>query len=224
MVNPALLFVLFGILVSGGVIWSLYAASERRKELAAWAHSRGLAFNRAKDTTLDDRFPDFDCLRRGHSRYGHNLIRGRWSGREFLGFDYHYVTGSGKNRQTHNFSAVVLVSDVLLRPLFIRPEGFFDKVGEFFGLDDIDFESAEFSREFYVKSADRRWAYDVIHARTMEFLLSAPKFHIEMDFQHVIAWRSSTFEPVEFSAAADVISGLLNRLPEYVVRRQKGVD
>ena len=35
--NPVLIFVLFGILAAVGIVWSLHAASQRRKELAAWA-------------------------------------------------------------------------------------------------------------------------------------------------------------------------------------------
>ena len=46
------------------------------------------------------------------------------------------------------FSTIVVESDVVLEPLFIRPERLFDKVKEFVGIDDIDFESAEFSRKF----------------------------------------------------------------------------
>ncbi|MCZ6810529.1 MAG: hypothetical protein O7D97_00875, partial [Planctomycetota bacterium] len=55
--------------------------------------------------------------------------------------------------------------------LLIRREGMFDKLAGAFGFDDIDFESAEFSKRFYVKSPDKRFAYDVIHPRMMEFLL-----------------------------------------------------
>jgi len=220
MAGPGFIFVLFGIVAAGAILWSLHAAAQRRKELAAWARSRGMAFSRGKDRTLDERFGDFKCLRRGRSRYAHNLMRGEWKGRGFVGFDYHYVTGSGKNRRTHRFSAVILTSEVPLRPLFIRPEGFFDRVSQFLGFNDIDFESAEFSRRFYVKSPDRKWAYDVIHARTMEFLLSAPTFTMEFDRRHVIAYRSGRLDPAEFAAAAETAAGILDRLPEYVRRRQ----
>jgi len=119
-------------------------------------------------------------------------MEGTWSDRHLLAFDYHYETHStdskGHRRTNHHhFSAVILASALPLKPLFIRAEGFFDKLTEFVGFDDIDFESAEFSRKFYVKAKDRRWAYDVIHARTMEFLLSMPRFTIQFDRNNVIA-------------------------------------
>jgi len=223
---PIFVFVLFGAIVLAAIIYGWYAREKRRKALIAWAHGHGLRFSPHKNHALDSRFPEFGCLQKGDSRYAHNILEGEWEGRPFLGFDYHYATHSTDskgNRSTthHHFSAVVLTSDVPLKPLFIRPEGFFDKVTEFFGFDDIDFESAEFSRRFYVKAPDKRWAYDVIHQRTMEFLLGAPRFTITFDRGHVIAYRSSRFKVREFEAAADVVRGILDRLPDYLVRQQR---
>ena len=137
-----------------------------------------------------------------------------------MAFDYHYVTGSGKNRSTHYFSAIILRSDVQLKPLSIRPEGIFDRVTEFFGLDDIDFESAEFSRRFYVKSPDKRWAYDVIHPRTMTFLLSMLHFSIELDRTHVIVWKNRRFDTEAFETAIAIAAGLLDNLPTYLTDKQ----
>jgi hypothetical protein len=97
-----------------------------------------------------------------------------------------------------------------------------DKVTEFFGYDDIDFESAEFSRKFYVQSPDRKWAYDVLHQRAMEFLLVSPVFSLRFDTQCVIAWRSATFEPAEFTQALTLVRGLLDQLPGYLVKEQTG--
>jgi hypothetical protein len=116
---------------------------------------------------------------------------------------------------------VILASDVALLPLTIRPEGFLDKVGEFFGFDDIDFESAEFSRRFHVSAGDRKWAFDVLHARAIEFLLASPVFTIVLDRGAVCAYRSSTFRVEEFRQAAEVAAGLLDRLPEYVLRERR---
>ena len=42
-----------------------------------------------------------------------------------------------------------------------------------FGSNDIDFESAEFSRRFQLTSPDGRWAHGVLNPRTMEFVTRA---------------------------------------------------
>ena len=216
------IFVLFILVAIAAVIYSFHARDQRRKALAAWAAGNGLSFTPDKDSGFDDRFSDLDCLKQGSDRYAYNIMQGDWRDRGLTAFDYHYETGSGKNRTSHYFSAVILDSPIPLKPLYIRREGLFDKITEFFGYDDIDFESAEFSRNFYVKSPDRKWAYDVIHTRMMEYLMSAPEFSVQFDAERVIAWRDSTFEPAEFKAAARFILGIFDRLPEYLVRQQKG--
>lgn len=213
------------VLVAAGLFLGWYFASMRRKELLAWATSHGLAFSPAKDGSMDSQFPAFNCLKPGDNRYAFNIMHGKWTDRDFLGFDYHYETythSSKGGRQTHHhyFSAVILSAPIPLKPLFIRPEGFFDKFSEFFGFDDIDFESAEFSRKFYVKSPDKKWAYDVIHQRTMEFMLASPQFSLQFAGNAVIAWRGSTFKTQDFEQAAELTKGILDRLPEYLVKQQ----
>jgi len=215
-------FFLFVPLVVGVLVYGLYRAAQRRKALRAWAVRNGLSFDPSHDGSMDERFPDFGCLHQGGDRYGYNCMIGPQRGRTVLAFDYHYETGSGKDRTSHHFSAVILASGVPLKPLHIRSEGFFDRVGEFFGFDDIDFESAEFSREFRVTSPDRRWAYDVIHARMMAYLLAAPRMSIQFDSGHVIVWQGGrTFSPAQFTDALELAGGILDRLPNYLVQQQK---
>jgi hypothetical protein len=213
-------FVVLIIAVIGALIaYSIYAASNRRKELAAWAREHGLSFSREKVRDMDDRYSAFKCLHRGRSRFALNVMAGELQGLPVTAFDYHYVTGSGKNRRVHHFSALIAASPLPLKPLFIRREHAFDKVTEFFGWDDIDFESAEFSRKFYVTSPDKRWAFDVIHQQMMEYLLQAPDYSIQFDTGRVIAWKSRRFKVPEFYEAYGLIKGMLGRLPEYLFRK-----
>jgi hypothetical protein len=215
-------FLLVAALAAMMLVVGTWLGAKRRKELATWAAQHGMSHRAEKDRGFEERFPGLACLRRGHSRYAQNVMEGQWDGRRALAFDYRYITGHGKDQSTHRFSAAIVASDVPLRPLGIRPEGILDRVTEFFGVDDIDFESAEFSRAFHVTSGDKRWAYDVIHQRTMEFLLAAPRFSIQFDERHVIAWRNRRFRPETFAEALDLIGGMLERLPEYVIRDQTG--
>lgn len=219
-----LLVILVIVVVIGLAAWSYYAAAQRRKALRLWAIEKGLTYCDLRRSDLDDRYPNFDCLQQGDNRYACNLIEGGWKGRKFFGFDYHYETHThsskgGRQTQHHHFSAIILTGDLMFKPLFIRPEGLWDKITEFVGYDDIDFESAEFSRKFYVKSPDKKWAYDVLHPRTMEFLLGCPMFSMNFDWNGVIVYRNDTFSPSEFESAADVVCGVLDRLPDYVIRQ-----
>ena len=216
------IFALF--VVAALIAVGLWFGAKRKKEIAAWATNAGLTFSPRSDRTYDNRYPEFGCLHRGHSRSAYNIASGFWNDRPLEAFDYRYVTGHGKNRTTHTFSGIILASGLSLKPLQIRSENVLDKLTEFFGADDIDFESDQFSREFHVKSPDRKWAFDVLHQRTMEFLLSNPKFSIEFDTESIICWRNRRFDLQKRESAISVVEGILDRLPEYLVREQrKGV-
>src|SRR4030042_2119802 len=167
-------FVGIAIVIAGVIIAGIYASAKRSKELAEWASKRQLDFVATKDSHLDSMYPNFKCLNTGDSRYAHNIITGVLVGRVFLGCDYHYATGSGKNRQHYNFSLVIVKSPLLLKQLLIRPENFLDKLAEFAGFDDIDFESADFNKKFYVKAPNKKWAYDIISPNMMAFLMQSP--------------------------------------------------
>jgi hypothetical protein len=208
-----------------GVVLQHKKTEGRKKELAGWAFSKGLNFNPARDAGIDNRY-SFKCLQRGENRYGYNIVEGNIGNRPARAFDYHYETHhtdskGQRHTQHHYFSAVIVDAKLSLKPLFIRNERLFDKLTEFIGFDDIDFESAEFSKKFYVKSSDKKWAYDVLHQATMEFMLSAPRFDIEFGGRNVIAYRNNTFKTVEFEEAINLVNGILDRLPESLIQELK---
>jgi len=85
---PAL-FVLVLVLVVAVAVYGFYARAQRRKALTAWAAANGLSYSRAHDSSFDERFDNFDCLRQGSNRYAYNIIQGDWQGRPIVAFDYH---------------------------------------------------------------------------------------------------------------------------------------
>jgi len=222
-----LVFVGFFVLVVVLIVFSIQQNRKRQAALAAWAQGRGLSFDPSHDRGFGDRFPEFACFKQGEqNRYALNVMTGEWNGRRLIAFYYHYETTStdSKGRRTTStwyFSGALIEPRILLKPLSIRAETIFDKMAGFFGFDDIDFESAEFSRRFCVKSPDRRWAYDVLHARTIEFLLQSPRFTIDFARDWALVWKSGRFKPQEFEQAIAVVEGVLDRLPDYLVQQQK---
>jgi hypothetical protein len=206
----------------GFVVWWL--EKQRRETIRAWAQSQGYRFRAGRDSELARRYPDFKVLHRGRNRFAKHVVSGEVEGRSFEAFDYQYTTGHGKNRRTHRLSAIVLRSPHLLIPLRIRREHLFDRIGEFLGFDDIDFESAEFSRKFHVSSPDRKWAFDVLHNRTIEYLLRECFANLEFDGWHVIVYRGNRFNPAEFERALSLASGILDRIPDYAVRELTGSE
>lgn len=221
-----IVFVVIAIVITVAILG--YRAKKKREQaLVTWAVSNKFSFFSENEYDIDARYPLFECLQQGDNRYAYNRMAGEWKAKSVFAFDYHYETHStdskGRRRtHHHHFSAVILSSPIPLKPLFIRPENFLDRVTEFFGADDIDFESTEFSRRFYVKSPDKRWAFDVLHQRCMQLLLDSPDYYLEFEGGHAIVWRKGTFAPPDFENGLNLLHGIFEQMPEYLVRQQKG--
>ncbi len=48
-------------------------------------------------------------------------------------------------------------------------------LGKFPNRRGLDFESAEFSKKYYVKCEDKKFSYDIIHPQMIEFILNLPR-------------------------------------------------
>jgi hypothetical protein len=227
---PPLFLVAFAVMLAlfiGGIIWGVKQKKKRQLALAAWADARDFSFAPDETPAIEHQFPSFSVLTTGSRRYAYNVMMGDREGRGCWAFDYHYETYSTDSkgrRQTHHhhFSCLVVDSGLYLKPLTIRQENLFDKMKGVFGFDDIDFESAEFSRRFWVTAQDKRWAYDVIHQGTMEFLLDAPRYALELAGPYAMATRSKRFKPEEFDEALALVDGVLDRIPKDIQAQLRG--
>lgn len=213
--------ILFGVLIVAGAIYSAIAARKRREELFELAARLGLEFNPADDSELADRFGFLDKLAQGSNRYAFNVISGSYRGNEVLVFDYHYETHSTDskgNRQTHHhyFSFFILLLPKNFPELKISREGFFSKIAQALGYDDIDFESAEFSRTFCVRSKDRKFAYDVCNSQMMEYLLANRDLSIEIEGPALALAFDTRLSAAEVESNLNRLLEIRLRLPEYL--------
>lgn len=168
--------------VAAAAYYAHVQAEKRRAALRELARELGFEFDASEDSSHDGRYAQFEVFRRGHSRYAYNTLSGavQIDGRPFpctLGdFTYKVTRNTGKSTSTttYRFSYLIVKLPLIDVPdLLIRRESVMDKLAGVFGFDDIDFESSEFSRKFHVKSPDKRFAYDVVHPRMIEFLMSS---------------------------------------------------
>ena len=206
--------------------FSHLAEKKRREEMAELARTLGFRFNPGPDRNHDEEYGHFEIFRRGHSRVAKNTLTGQLSVDERIygavagDFRYRVTSGSGKNRSTHtyHFSYLILELPFHSPDLLIRPEGLFDKLAGVFGFDDIDFESEEFSRKFYVKSPDKKFAYDVVHPRMMEFLMH--EMPAALDIEHArlcFADGRRRWQPDQFRRRLGYLERFLALWPEHLM-------
>ena len=168
-----------GVIAVVVIQWKL--AAKRREDLFTLAHQGGWDFSPGKDHGIG-RLCDFDIFNRGEDRYAYNTITGKVGYGAYAceldmgDFCYRVVTRDSKGRRhssTYHFSYLVIRLPFRHTPeVRIRREGLLDTIKQAVGFDDIDFESEEFSRKYYVTSNDKRFCYDLLHPRALEYFLA----------------------------------------------------
>jgi len=201
-------------------VFGYIAARKRREAMAAVAAKLGLRFAPAKNRDMARRYRFLDKLRKGSNRYAFNILSGSYQGHDLILFDYHYKTGSGKSTQHHYISFFILHLRASFPELVIGPEGIFSKIAQAIGYDDIDFESHEFSRNFCVRSRDKKFAYDVCNARMIEYLLSNTDLSIEIEGDALVISFSSRLAPEHIEPNLNRLITVRSLMPEYLFSRR----
>ncbi len=217
-------FILVGLVVAAlivvGVIASIRAHKKRVAAYVDFADNRGWTFIE-KDHAMPGQFEAFGPFGKGNDRYCQWILRGRHDSTPFQVFSYHYETetrDSKGNRQVHHHhhKVAVVQTRVSAPALTIVPENIFHKIGDALGGEDIDFESDEFSRKFWVKCKDRKFAYDVITPKMMEHLLQHRGWRIEWRGQVLMIWKAGSIKLQDTDPMLQTIAGIHKRIPRHV--------
>ncbi len=207
-----LIFIAFAVIIFAA---GWYFEQKRRQFWQDMALRYGLRYSSQDPFGIPQRYHQFAVFQTGRSRRAYNCLHGDYEGRFVLLFDYRYTTGSGKDKKTRRLSALIMDVGIPCNYLLIRPESFFDKIGAFLGYDDIDFEFDEFNRRFHVQG-DKRFAYDICHSKTMDYLLQNERLTWEMSGNHVILYGLGTFDEREIGYCLDRADAFVSLIPDYL--------
>jgi hypothetical protein len=219
-VRPLIIVGFIALIVVVGILGYI-SAQKRREAMATLAARLGLHFDPNKNWDIAQRYSFLEKLRSGSNRYAFNIMEGLYQGHDVSLFDYHYETHSTDSkghRHTHHhyISFFILHLSASFPEMIIGPEGFFSKIAQAIGYDDIDFESHEFSRKFCVRSADKKFAYDVCNPRMIEYLLSNTDLTIEIEGDALAVSLSSRLSPEGIEPNLNRLITLRSLMPEYV--------
>lgn len=207
------------------VIVGAVSARKRRQAMSELAVKLRLRFEPGHDREIAKRYQFLDKLRAGSNRYAFNILSGAYRGHEVTAFDYHYETHStdSKGRQQthhHYFSFFILQLQAAFAELTIGSEGFFSKIAQALGYDDIDFESHEFSRKFCVRSKDKKFAYDVCNARMIEYLLGNTDLTIEIEGDALAISFGSRLSAERIEQNLNRLIEIRSLMPDYLFSRR----
>ncbi len=154
--TPALWIGLGVALLAGLVALGLTVEKKRREALEQFCMMRGFKFERERKDAwrpFQPAVPLFD--HGGRRRWGYTVL-GRVGNRPFTAFEYAYTVSSGKNSQTYRFAVLCWETGDKRLPVFsLSPEGFWKRLGQKLGRQDIDFdEDPTFSDAYELRGPD----------------------------------------------------------------------
>jgi hypothetical protein len=217
-------FIYFGVLtVFALVIFAIvliYQSKKKRREaLAMFAFGNGFRFTQKDPFDLPGSY-HFGLFSLGEGRACENVLEGSWRGRGLVEADYWYYTESSasegsSSRSYRHFQVVLMPIPAFLPTVSVSPENFMTKVARHIGLSDINFESEEFNRRYNIKSKDRRFAFELIDARMIEWLLKKSGYSFETNGATLLLY-SGKKKPNEIPGVLDSACELVERVPRLV--------
>lgn len=196
---PIGIFVTVVLVVIAVVAGSLIAAKRRTEAIKQLADSLGLAFQQQTSVENLEMFKQISYFNRGRSHQILNHLSGSTDVAAIHILDFHYTIGSGKNSSKKHQTVVALLSDELDVPGFdLAPESIFSRFTEWFGVQDIDFEShPQFSEKFILQATNEDAVRQFLDHPLLDFLCQKPDIYLSVRRGFLCVYRPDKLVPPE---------------------------
>jgi hypothetical protein len=215
-----LLFVGVIVVIGVAAYYSWQAKVKRREAMNLFAVKHGLDFS-IPDPFGIDRAYDFHLFSMGEGRGCENVLSGVWQGLPVQEADYWYYTESTDSkghtsRSYSHFSVAVVQLEALVPGVRVERENLLTRLADHMGMSDIEFESEEFNRRFNVKSKDPEFAFKLLDARMMEWLLGpAEGLCLEVGGGHALVY-CKRLPPTRVAELFYAAKGFVEHVPRLV--------
>ena len=209
------------VIIALGVLLFLYnrkKEKERTEQLRALAAQLRWSFADVAPMNMIAGLEHFTLFNQGHSKEIKNFMYGEANGVKAAVFDYVYVTGSGKHRHVHQQSVTYLEpADLRVSFFSIRPEGFFTKIMQAFGYQDIDFgQRPEFSKQYLLRGPDEPSIRQAFNDRVLSFFESYSGTCADGGGNQLFVYRAGhRSPPQEIQAQLALALNIASLLPRY---------
>ena len=177
---------------------AFFTDRKRQASLEEYCQIRGYRLERERHGAQEQLAEAFAIFRQGRTRRWRWTITGTMGSRPFTAFEYSYITGGGNSNRRHRFAMLLWdAADAQLPRFSLVPEGFFQRVGQRFGVKDFDFdEDPEFSRAYQLQG-DEEAAVRALLTPGRRMFLTAPapdggkahRHHLAGAGSRLVWWR-----------------------------------
>lgn len=167
--------------------------SHRAEQLDNIAFQLGMEFNVHDEWGLINYLEDFKLFRRGFSKRISNILHRQ---DEMLNlstyiFDYRFTISTGNSARVIRQTVFFIESRKLGLPIFyMRPEHIFHRIGEFLGMQDIDFEEyPAFSSNYLLQGDDEDFIRASMDEPFLRFFSVENKWYLEGINYYLLFYR-----------------------------------
>ena len=119
-------------------------------------------------------------------------------------------------RYSKTRSGAVVKLDAFLPPMMVGPASLLTRAFEKVGVEDIDFESEEFNREYDVRCSDRRFASLFLDAQMIDFILEFERHFAFETFGNYVLCHGKMCEPRQLPILASKMGALVPLVNQLV--------
>jgi hypothetical protein len=187
--EPEVVLLIVGIVVvAGGIAYLVHRQEKKRsEELRDLAEMSGMLFAERDDALLRDTLSGFEILKKGSGQKARNVFRMELDEGEVVLFGFEYRVDKAVHRQT---TVAVRVPGRALPRFRMTPEGFFSRIGEALGMQDIDFASSPaFSSAYRLTGDDETAVRNLFRSDILAFFGTEPGWSVEGYGEWVVAYR-----------------------------------
>lgn len=224
--DPTLLvFLVIGLVVIVGAAAAHLWNQKRIAAIRIEAEKQGLRFDRCRDRELPKQFLPIPIFSEGRWQWTTLKLIGTHCKETVTVFELccEIVRSGhkGSSRHLKHYQGVILELPKTFPFLLLRPEHLLDKMGTMVGIDDIDFESHQFSQRYHVSCEAKKFAYDFFHIRMIEtFLLQKPHcFAIHQN--HLVIYEPGFLQPHHISKHQKTIIHIREQMPAYLFEKSQ---
>jgi hypothetical protein len=161
----------------------------------------------------------------GINKHAYNLLVKTIDDRCVYAMDYvaETVENDGKTarKRKHHFCVVAIKHGFIWPHIRLSPEGFEHRVARMFGMKELTLESEEFNKKYFVVVEDDRTAYDILHPKSIDFLLRVPAREWQMANMHLVVTAQGEMSAQEIRRVIQDMNDFIDHLPDYV-RQDRG--
>ncbi len=130
-------------------------------------------------------------------------------------FEYCYTVRSGKSTITHQFTVAIVQSQIEFPEMALQPEHVGHSIGKFLGMQELQVESEEFNKRYYIKTSDERRSLDLLHPVAIEVLLRQPDYEWHMNGQFAMIHVTGPAGADQIEQMKNCIDEFLSQIPTY---------